>query len=121
MKICLKIITIEPVIVQTWSGAHYLRCQIFWRCNFFSISLGVFRKKSFWTIGTALPIIAQTRSGAYFLRKKKIVKWFEELINLNHLTISITEFHHKLVEKLSKKIELSLSHSSLLGRYVTLP
>ena len=37
MKICLKIITTEPVIVQTWSGAHSLRCQIFWRCNFFSI------------------------------------------------------------------------------------
>ena len=34
---------------------------------------------------------------------RKIVRWFEELINLNHLTIFITEFHQKLVEKLSKK------------------
>ena len=34
---------------------------------------------------------------------RKIVTWFEELINLNHLTIFITEFHQKLVEKLSKK------------------
>ena len=46
-------------------------------------------------------------------------RWFEELINLNHLTIFITKFHQKLVEKLSKKIQLSLSHSSLLGWYVT--
>ena len=52
---------------------------------------------------------------------RKIVRWFEKLINLNHLTIFITEFHQKLVEKLSKKIQLSLSHSSLLGRYFTLP
>ena len=51
---------------------------------------------------------------------RKIVRWFEELINL-HLTIFITEFHQKLMEKLSKKIQLSLSHSSLLGRYFTLP
>ena len=45
----------------------------------------------------------------------------QELINLNHLTIYITGFHQKLVEKLLKKIQLYLSHSSLLGRYVTLP
>ena len=49
----------------------------------------------------------------------KIVRWFEEFINLNHLTVFVTEFHQKLVEKLSKKIQLSLSYSSLLGRYVT--
>ena len=52
---------------------------------------------------------------------RKIVSWFEELINLNDLTIFITEFNQELVEKLSKKIQLSLSHSSLLGRYFTLP
>ena len=40
---------------------------------------------------------------------RKIVRWFEELINLNHLTIFITEYHQKLVEKLSKKIQLSLA------------
>ena len=50
---------------------------------------------------------------------RKIVRWYEELINLNHLTIFITEFHQKVVEKLSKKIQLSLSYSSLLGRYFT--
>ena len=47
MKICLKIITTEPVILQTWSGAHPLRYPIFWRCNFFSISLGVLLEKKF--------------------------------------------------------------------------
>ena len=47
MKICLKIITAKPVIVQTWSGAHSLRCQTFWRCNFFSISLGGLLEKKF--------------------------------------------------------------------------
>ena len=52
---------------------------------------------------------------------RKIVRWFEELINLNHLTNFITEFHQKLVEKLSKKIQLSLSRLSLFGRYLTLP
>ena len=52
---------------------------------------------------------------------RKIVRWFEELMNLNHLTIFITEFHQKLVEKFFKKIQLSLSHSSLLGQYFTLP
>ena len=51
----------------------------------------------------------------------KKVGWFEELINLNHLTIFITGFHQKLVEKLSEEIQLSLSHLSLLGRYLTLP
>ena len=43
------------------------------------------------------------------------------MINLTYLTIFITEFHEKLVEKLAKNIQLSLSHLSLLGRYVTLP
>ena len=43
------------------------------------------------------------------------------MINLNHFTIFIPEFHQKLVETLSKKIQLSLSHLSLLGRYFTLP
>ena len=52
---------------------------------------------------------------------RKIVKWFEELTNFNHLTIFITEFYQKLVEKFSKTIQLSLSHSSLLNRNVTLP
>ena len=41
---------------------------------------------------------------------RKIERWFEELIDLNHLAIFITAFHQKLVEKLSKKIQLSLSH-----------
>ena len=42
---------------------------------------------------------------------RKIARWFKELINLNHLTIFITEFHQKLVEKLSKKIQLSPSRT----------
>ena len=34
---------------------------------------------------------------------------FEELISLNHLTFFIDEFDQKLVENLSKKIQLSLA------------
>ena len=34
---------------------------------------------------------------------RKKVRWFEELIKLNHLTIFITKFNQKLVEKLYKK------------------
>ena len=37
---------------------------------------------------------------------RKTVRWFEELINFNHLTIFITEFHQKLIEKLSMNIHL---------------
>ena len=40
---------------------------------------------------------------------RKIVRWFEELINLNHRTIFITEFHQKLVEVVQKNSAISLA------------
>ena len=47
---------------------------------------------------------------------RKIVRWFEELINLNHLAIFITEFNQKLVEKLSEKFShLSRTHRCSVG------
>ena len=57
MKICLKIITTKPVIVQLRrSGAHSLRCQIFWRCNFFfDFFRGFIGKKVFEQSGLPYP------------------------------------------------------------------
>ena len=36
-------------------------------------------------------------------KTRKIVRWFKELINLNHRTILITEFHQKRVENWATK------------------
>ena len=48
---------------------------------------------------------------------RKIGRWFEEFINLNHhFAIFIAEFHQKLVEKLFKKFSyLSRTHGCSVG------
>ena len=55
MKICLKIITTEPVIVHTWSGAHSLRCQISGDAIFFDFFRGSIGKKVFGQSGLPYP------------------------------------------------------------------
>ena len=66
-----KIITTAPVVVQTWSSAHFLRCQIIYMSIFlifFDSLKGVYWKEIFWTIVTTVPAIVYTLSGAYFVR-----------------------------------------------------
>ena len=71
-EIFRTIITTVPVIVYTWSGAHFLRYKILSTSIFIFIFVDFLKefysKENLWTIITTVPVIVYTWFGAHFLR-----------------------------------------------------
>ena len=65
--------TTVPITVHTWSGAHFLCCQILYRriflfAFFFYFLKEFYCKEIFWTVITTIPIIVQAWSDPHFIR-----------------------------------------------------